>query len=704
EYMVPSAFVLLEKLPLTPNGKLDRRSLPAPELDRGDGREYVAPRSPVEEALVGIWASVLGVERVGVHDNFFELGGHSLLATQALSRVRDVLHVEMPLRRIFETPTVAKLGESVEAALKGGSAAPAPPVQRVQRTGDLPLSFAQQRLWFLDQWQPASAAYNIPVVMRLDGPLDEDALKASINAIVGRHEALRTTFEVVGDRPAQVIAPTLDVPVPLADLGDLPGDSGQVQAQRRVKEEAQRPFDMARGPLLRANLLRLGERAHLLVLVMHHIVSDGWSMGVLTQELAELYRAFVAGEEPSLPELPVQYADYALWQRGWLQGDALQAQLDYWKGQLAGAPSAIELPTDRPRSPMLSYRGAREVQLLPSDLASDLKAFSQREGVTLYMTLLAAFDALLHRYTGQTDILVGSPIANRTRPEIEELVGFFVNTLVVRTDLSGDPSFRELLHRVREVALGAYAHQDLPFDRLVEELQPERTQGFHPIFQVAFVLQNAPAVPLQLRDLSLTSIEIDKLDMGASRFDLMFIVEEMQEGLAVEVEYNTDLFDAATISRMLGHYRTLLEGALDGCEQRVSKLPLLAEAERRQLLVEWNDTHTDYPRDECIHGLFERQAQQTPDAVALVFGENGLTYRELNERANQLAHYLREMGVGPETLGGVCMDRSIEMVVALLGVLKAGGAYVPLDPTYPQERLRFMIHDTQVLLLLTQSS
>ncbi|HYP21439.1 MAG TPA: condensation domain-containing protein, partial [Chloroflexia bacterium] len=348
EYMVPSAFVLLEKLPLTPNGKLDRRSLPAPELDRGDGREHVAPRSPVEEALVGIWASVLGVERVGVHDNFFELGGHSLLATQALSRVRDVLHVEMPLRRIFETPTVAKLGESVEAALKGGSTAPAPPVRRVQRTGNLPLSFAQQRLWFLDQWMPASAAYNIPVVMRLDGPLDEDALKASINAIVGRHEALRTTFEVVGDRPAQVIAPTLDVPVPLADLGDLPGDSRQVEAQRRVKEEAQRPFDMARGPLLRANLLRLDERAHLLVLVMHHIVSDGWSMGVLTQELAELYRAFVAGEEPSLPELPVQYADYALWQRGWLQGDALQAQLDYWKGQLAGAPSAIELPTDRP--------------------------------------------------------------------------------------------------------------------------------------------------------------------------------------------------------------------------------------------------------------------------------------------------------------------------------------------------------------------
>jgi amino acid adenylation domain-containing protein len=704
EYMVPSAFVLLEKLPLTPNGKLDRRSLPAPELDRGDGREYVAPRGPVEEALVGIWASVLGVERVGVHDNFFELGGHSLLATQALSRVRDVLHVEMPLRRIFETPTVARLGESVEAALKGGSAAPAPPVQRVQRAGDLPLSFAQQRLWFLDQWMPASAAYNIPVVMRLDGSLHEDALKASINAIVGRHEALRTTFEVTGDRPAQVIAPALDVPLPLVDLSGLPCEARQTEAQRWIKEEAQRPFDLARGPLLRANLLRMAEREHLLVLVMHHIVSDGWSMGVLTQELAELYRAFAAGEEPSLPELPVQYADYALWQREWLQGDALQAQLDYWKGQLAGAPSITELPTDRPRSPMLSYRGAREVQLLPDGLASDLKAFSQREGVTFYMTLLAAFGALLHRYTGQTDIVVGSPIANRTRPEIEGLIGFFVNTLVLRADLSGDPSFRELLHRVREVALGAYAHQDLPFDRLVEELHPERNQGIHPVFQVAFVLQNAPIVPLQLRDMSLTSIEIDKVDMGASRFDLLFIVEETQEGLSVEVEYNTDLFDATTISRMLGHYRTMLEGALDGSEQRVSKLPLLAEVERRQLLAEWNDTRTDYPRDECIHRLFEQQARQTPNAIALVFRKESLTYRELNERANQLAHYLREMGVGPETMVGVCMDRSIEMVVALLGVLKAGGAYVPLDPSYPQERLRFMLHDTQILLLLTQSS
>ncbi|HYP40107.1 MAG TPA: amino acid adenylation domain-containing protein [Chloroflexia bacterium] len=704
EYMVPSAFVLLEKLPLTPNGKLDRRALPAPELDRGDGRECVAPRSPVEEALVGIWASVLGLERVGVHDNFFELGGHSLLATQALSRVRDVLHVEMPLRRIFEMPTVAKLGESVEVALKGGSAAPAPPVQRVQRTGDLPLSFAQQRLWFLDQWMPASAAYNIPVVMRLEGPLDEDALKASINAIVGRHEALRTTFEVVGDRPAQVIAPTLDVPVPLTDLSSLPGEARQAEAARQVKEEAQHPFDLARGPLLRAYLLRLGEKEHLLVLVMHHIVSDGWSMSVLTEELAGLYRAFAAGQQPSLPDLPVQYADYALWQREWLQGKALQAQLDYWKGQLKGAPSVTELPTDRPRSPMLSYRGAREAQLLPNDLASDLKALSQREGVTFYMTMLAAVGALLHRYTGQTDIVVGSPIANRTRPEIEGLIGFFVNTLVLRTDLSGNPSFRELLHRVREVALGAYAHQDLPFDRLVEELQPERNQGIHPIFQVAFVLQNAPVVPLQLRDLSLTSIEIDKVDMGASRFDLMFIVEEMEEGLSVEIEYNTDLFDASTITRMLGHYRTVLEGALGECEQRVSKLPLLAEAERRQLLVEWNDTRTDYPRDECIHQLFERQARQTPDVVALVFREESLTYRQLNERANQLAHYLRRMGVGPETLVGVCMDRSIEMVVALLGVLKAGGAYVPLDPTYPQERLRFMLHDTQILLLLTQSS
>ncbi|HKP51511.1 MAG TPA: amino acid adenylation domain-containing protein [Chloroflexia bacterium] len=704
EYMVPSAFVVLEKLPLTPNGKVDRRSLPAPELDRMEGgAEYAAPRSPVEEALAGIWASVLGIERVGIHDNFFDLGGHSLLATQVISRVREVLHAELPLRRFFETPTVAGLGESIEAALKGGSVAPAPSLHRLPRRENLPLSFAQQRLWFLDQWQPASAAYNIPVVMRLDGSLQEEALRKSINAIVERHEALRTTFSVAGDRPVQVIAPALDVPLPVVDLGSVPDEKREAEAQRLVKEEARRPFDLARGPLLRARLLRLDEERHQLVLVMHHIISDGWSMGVLAQELAELYRAFAAGEAPSLRDLPVQYADYTIWQREWLQGEALQGQLDYWKGQLAGAPAALEMPTDRPRPAMLTYRGAKQPYRLTGDLAQELKGMVRREGVTMYMALLSAFTALLHRYTGQTDIVVGSPIANRTRPEIEGLIGFFVNMLALRTDLSGDPTFRELLGRVREASLGAYGHQDLPFDRLVEEMQHERNLAYHPIFQVAFVLQNAPTVALQLPGLSIANLEVDKVDMGTARFDLMFIIEEREEGLSVEVEYSTDLFDASTITRMLEHYRVLLEGVVAQPDQRVSELPLLTDEERQQLLVEWNSTHTDYPRDECIHPLFERQAQQTPDAVALIFGEKRLTYQELDQRANRLARHLRDMGIGRETLVGVCMERSIEMVVALLGVLKAGGAYVPLDPSYPEERLRFMMEDTQISVLLTQA-
>ncbi|MGA7732188.1 MAG: amino acid adenylation domain-containing protein [Chloroflexia bacterium] len=705
EYMVPSAFVLLEKMPLTPNGKVDRQALPAPESSGGEGgREYVGPRGPVEEALVGIWASVLGVERIGVHDNFFELGGHSLLATQVISRVREVLHAELPLRRFFETPTVAGLGESVEAALKGGNAAPAPPIRPMQRREDIPLSFAQQRLWFLDQWQPASAAYNIPVVMRLNGDLQEEALKASINAIVERHEALRTTFTIAGDQPVQVITPALDIPLPVVDLGDRPEEAREAAAQQLVREEAQRPFDLARGPLLRATLLRLAEGEHLLLLVMHHIVSDGWSMGVMSEELAELYGAFAAGQPSPLAELPVQYADYAVWQREWLQEEVLQTQLDYWKTQLAGAPPMLELPTDRPRPLMLTYRGGRQTYMLPRSMVGELKALSQREGVTLFMTLMAAYGALLHRYTGQADIVIGTPIANRTRPEIEGLIGFFVNTLVLRTDLSGEPTFRELLGRVREAALGAYAYQDVPFDRLVEELHPERNMAYHPLFQMAFVLQNAPMTALQLPNLSLAKLEIDKVDVGAARFDLMFIVEEAGGDLSVEVEYNSDLFEAATISRMFGHYRSVLEGTLSQPDRPIAELPLLTEAEQQQALVEWNSMRTDYPREECIHDLFERQAQRTPDDVALIFGEERLTYRELNARANQLAHYLQAMGAGLETMVGISMDRSIEIVVAMLGVLKAGGTYVPLDPVYPQERLRFMQQDAGISILLTHSA
>jgi aspartate racemase len=506
----------------------------------------------------------------------------------------------------------------------------------------------------------------------------------------------------------QVIAESCSIDLPVADLRSLSDVVRNTEAHRLLVEAARRPFDLSRDLVLRAFLLRLGDREHILLLVTHHIASDGWSNGILWRELGNLYEAFSRGDPDPLPELPIQYADYATWQRQWLQGEALKTQLSYWRNQLDGVP-ALQLPTDRPRPALQSFRGAKQSLVLPVDLSEGLKNLSRREGVTLFMTLLAAFQTLLHRYTGQDDIVVGSPIAGRIRPEIEGLIGFFVNTLVQRTDLSGNPSFRELLGRVREVVLGAYAHQDLPFEKLVEELQPERNLSGSPLFQVVFALQNVPRQAVELPALMVSPLE---LEIGTAKFDLYLAMHEWPEGLRAVLEYNSDLFDDATIRRMLGHFKNLIKALVadpDGC---VSDFPLLTEAERRQLLAEWNDTKRDYPRDKSVHQLFEDQVELTPDAVALVLpsgsSEHGedrqLTYRELNRKANQLAHYLRKLGVGPDRIVGVCMDRSLEMVIGLLGVLKAGGGYLPLDPVYPKERLTFMLQDSRVSVLLTQQS
>jgi len=562
-----------------------------------------------------------------------------------------------------------------------------------------PASFAQQRLWFLDQLEPGSHLYNIPQAIRLSGALKTEALRQSLAAIVARHESLRTTFALIDGAVSQLIAERQAVEMPVTDLSDLPEAEREAEVERLAQAEAQRPFDLSRGPLLRASLLRLGAEEHVLLLTMHHIASDGWSMGIFYQELATLYDACSKAEPSPLQELPIQYADYALWQHEWLQGEVLGQQLAYWKQQLTGAPAALELPTDYARPAALSYRGARQSLLLPKSLAQSLKALSQQEGVTLFMTLLAAFQILLSRYSGQQDIVVGSPIAGRTQSETEGLIGFFVNTLVLRSDLSGNPTVRELLGRVREVALEAYAHQDVPFERLVEELQPERSLNRTPLFQVMFILQNAPQPTRQLGDLSLSFLS---LSTQTSKFDLTLSLSEVADGLRASFEYSTDLFEAATITRLLGHFQNLLEAIAADPNRRLSDLPRLTEAEREQLLVEWNQTRTDYPKDAGIHQLFEAQVEQTPEAVAVVFEGQQLTYRELNRRANQLAHYLRKQGVGPEALVGICLERSIETVVALLGILKAGGAYVPLDPAYPKERLSFMLEDTQVPVLLTQ--
>ncbi|HKP51514.1 MAG TPA: amino acid adenylation domain-containing protein [Chloroflexia bacterium] len=571
-------------------------------------------------------------------------------------------------------------------------------VRQESRT-DLPLSFAQQRLWFLDQLEPGNPFYTIPVAMRLSGPLDVDALERSLTEIVRRHEVFRTTFPSRDGQPVQMIAPSASLSVPLVDLHDLPAHERESKVQRMAEEEARRPFDLAKGPIVRAHLFRLDEREHVLLLTMHHIMADGWSYGVLLGELGPLYNAFTRGQQSPLPDLPVQYADYAVWQRGWLQGETLDNQLDYWKGQLMGAPPLLELPTDRPRPPAQTYRGAHESVVLPKSLTRQLEGLGRQEGATLFMTLLAAFGALLHRYTGQSDIVIGSPIAGRTRPEVEGLIGLFANTLVMRLDVGGNPTFREALSRVREVALGAYDHQELPFERLVEELHPERNMSYHPLFQVMFVLQNAPLPPLDVAGLTLSYLDVHR---GASAFDITLMMADTGEGLEAFIEYNTDLFDSGTIGRMLGHFQTLLKGIVANPNSRVAELPLLTQQEQQQVLVEWNNTYREFPHDKCIHQLFEEQVEKRPDAVALVFGREQLTYSELNSRANKLARHLRKLGVGPEVLVGLCVERSIEMVVGLMGIVKAGGAYVPLDPSYPKDRLAYMLSDSQAPVLVTQ--
>jgi amino acid adenylation domain-containing protein/non-ribosomal peptide synthase protein (TIGR01720 family) len=698
-YMVPSAFVTLEALPLLPNAKVNRDALPAPDgTGQDSGARFVAPRTPVEELLADIWTQVLYADRVGVRDNFFELGGHSLLATQLISRVRDAFRIELPVRAIFEQPVLAGLAQEVEAALRTGPGLSAPPLERVPREAELPLSFGQQRLWFLDRLEPNSASYNISDVLRIRGPLNLAVLEKTLNEIVGRHEVLRTAFPTVDGEAAQVIAPELRIPLPVADLSGLTQAEREAEVRQLAMRQAQRPFDLAEGPLLRAQLLRLSEEEHVACLTMHHIVSDAWSTGVLTKEIAALYRAFSENEPSPLSDLPVQYADFAHWQREWLQGEALESQLSYWKQQLQGGPSVLALPTDRPRPAVQTFRGARQPLELPSELSESLEALSRSEGATLFMTLLAAFQTLLHRYTGEDDISVGTPIANRNRAEVEGLIGFFVNTLVMRTDLSGDPTFRDLVRRVREMALGAYAHQDLPFEKLVDELQPRRNLSHSPLFQVMFTLQNARREALELPNLMLQPLDIES---ESAKFDLTLFMVKGEDGLRGSLEYNTDLFDDATISRMLEHFRTLLEGTVVNPDLRISELPLLTGHEQRQLLIDWNDTAAPCPDDATFTELFAAQVERSPGAIAVAFGDETLTYRDLNRRANQLGHYLQKLGVASDTLVGVCLERSLETVVGLLGVLKAGGAYVPLDAAYPTTRLAFMIEDAQVPVLLT---
>jgi amino acid adenylation domain-containing protein len=730
EFMVPATFVNLTSMPLSPNGKVDRRSLPRPVDGAERKGEYLAPRTPIEELLAGIWSDLLQVEGIGGNDDFFELGGHSLQGIRLVARIREVLGVDLPVRALFQAPTLAALAavltdEILRRAEPGSDAGDSATgrelagdrltsvIARLQenqssldgtrirpieeREGPLPLSFAQERLWFLEQLEPGTAFYNIPGAVRIKGELRFAVLIASLEEVTRRHESLRTTFGELAGQPYQRVGADSRWTVPIVDLTALPPAGREAELRQLATGESRRPFDLARGPLMRVVLFRLGPRDQVIVFTTHHIISDGWSALVFLREIAALYAALSTGRPALLPPLPVQYVDYAVWQRTYLAGSVLEAQLAYWRDRLAGV-SSLELPTDRPRPAIESFRGGSHPVGLPQETGRALLALSRREGATLFMTLLALFKTLLLRYSGQTDLVVGSPIANRNRSEVERVIGFFANTVVLRTDLHGDPSFRELLLRVREVALGAYAHEDLPFERIVEELQPERDMSRNPLFQVMCVLQNQPQETLPAGDLRMSPLAIE---LAIAKFDLTLFWYEEQGWISGQLEYNTDLFDRSTALRFYRHYERLLEAVLADPGRPLSSLPLLGDAERHQIASEWSDTAA-VAEDRCVHTWVEAQVERMPESIAAVFGDQRLSYRELNLRANRLAHGLIRHGVGPESLVGICVDRSLEMVVAALAVLKAGGALVALDPAYPHERLATIIEDAGLAILLTQ--
>ncbi|WP_316187407.1 non-ribosomal peptide synthetase [Bradyrhizobium sp. SZCCHNRI2014] len=700
EYMVPSGFVALKIMPLTPNGKVDRKGLPAPE-GRPEIAEYKPPRTPTEEVLAGLWCEVLKLDRVGVYDNFFELGGHSLVATRMMARVREAFQLELPLRVLFEGPTIAELSERFEELRRNGTVLAVPGLLVQPRPELLPLSFAQERLWILEQLGLAGSAYNITAAVRLEGVIDVTALELAFGEVIRRHEVLRTRFVTVDGTAAQIIGPAGSFCLEQEDLSEFAPTEVVAEMERRVGAEAARHFDLTQDKPIRAVLLRLSGKDHVVLVTMHHIVSDGWSMGVLIREIGALYGAFVQGRPSPLAELSIQYVDYALWQRGWLQGEILERQVSYWKNQLAGAPAVVELPTDRQRAAVQSFKGGSFSFALTTELSAELGALARREDATLFMVLLAGFQVVLSRWSGQTDIVVGTPIAGRTHRKTEELIGFFVNTLALRTDLSGGPSFRELLRRVRETALGAYAHQDLPFQKLVEELRPVRDLSRQPVFQVMLSLENVPSETLHLPAVTLSR---PGWEDRTAKFDLSLYLYETLEGLQGKLEYATDLFDGATIERLASHFNMILKQVVVDPDRRLSELSLLTAAERHLILEEWNATGAAYPDNKCVHDLFAEQVRKTPEAVAVIYERQHLTYAELDQRSNRLANYLQRLGVGPDVIVGLCIERSMDMIVGLLGILKAGGAYMPLDPGYPSERLSYMLADARAAVLVTKTT
>jgi amino acid adenylation domain-containing protein len=693
--MVPSAYVLMEKLPRTMSGKIDRRALP--DLKERTGRgEYVAPRTATEQILADIWSNILGLPRVSLHDNFFELGGHSLLATQVMVRAQKAMSIELPLSALFENPTVAMLGAYIDSSAPE-SRILLPPILPVSRDGELPLSFAQQRLWFLEQLKPGDPLYHSFQALLIDGPLDARALELSLNEIIQRHEVLHTVFDNVGGLPVQRVEPFTPISLRIMNLSDMPQERGAALEQLAVDERG-RPFDLAHGPLMRALLVVLGEQEHALLLTIHHIVTDGWSIDILCREMSALYEAFANGASVPLPDLPIQYVDFAVWQRDYLQGEVLEKKLSYWREQLANVSSVLELPSDRRRPAVATFRCAKVTFELQQELTQSLKGLSQREGVTPFMLLLAAFNALLYRYSGQTDIVVGTAIANRNRDETEGLIGFFVNMLALRTDLNGNPTFLELLQRVKQMTLSAYQHQDVPFEQIIEMLQPQRSLNRTPLYQVEFNLQKTPEA-LDVGGLRFTPLDVQAM---SSESDLGLVMSEGENGFGGDVIYSTELFDQATIERMVGHFHNLLEQITEAPEQRILELSLTSGSETSALLARWGVT--DMNANKLVHQLIEEQAARKPEAIAVACNDQQFSYAELNQRANQLARYLKRHNARPEMLVAVHLEPSFDLVVSLLAVMKAGAAFVPLDPSYPTELLAFIVADAQAPLLLTRQA
>jgi surfactin family lipopeptide synthetase A len=696
----PSIINVLDDLPRT-RGGVDRQSLRM-RLRMAESSRIsppnVQPRNSLEQRIARIWMQVFDLKQISIHDNFFQLGGHSLLATQVVARITDEFAVELPLHRLFDSPTIAELAAILEPSVGMPEMTAGPALVPIPRDRPIPLSFAQQRVWFLDQFEPDSAFYNIPLNLRLPGPLDVPALHAALNEMIRRHESLRTTFALVEGEPVQVILPEQTAEIPIVDLSSVEEHLREPEAQRLATAEAQRPFDLTTGPVLRAHLFRLTEIDHVLLLVIHHIVSDAWSTDVILRELAVFYDAHRSGRSASLPELPIQYADFAVWQRKWLSGGILESQLSYWMQQLDKAPGLLQLPTDRPRPLVQVFRGGTHRFPLPEALSRSVRALGEKEQTTMFMTLLAAFAAILYRYTGQDDIVVGTPIANRTRPELEGLIGFFDNTLALRTRITPGLTFRQLLAQVRAVTLAAYEHQDIPFEKLVEELHPERNLSHNPVFQVMLAFQSAGNPKLEKSEPSPGGVAPLMIGTEIAKFDLTLFITDSASTIYGGLEYNSDLFDEETVARMAGHFEMLLAGAVADPDSPLTSLHLLVPAEIREF-EEWNATRVQF-RGRSLPQMFEEQVERTPDAPAVYFDGETVTYRELNNRANFWAHRLVELGIGPDSLTAVAMNRSVHMIVAVLAILKAGGGYVPIDPEYPARRIDLMLSDAGVVAAL----